>query len=94
MDRRAIHDAHYVYLACCADGTLYTGYTTDVDRRISAHNAGAGARYTRSRRPITVVATWSFNSRAEALQAERAIKRLPRDRKLALATTQEGGAGE
>lgn len=78
---------HHVYLARCADGTLYTGYTTDVARRVAAHNAGIGARYTRSRRPITVIATWSFKSRGEALQAEYTIKHLPRDRKLVLAGT-------
>lgn len=82
---------HFVYMACCADGTLYTGYATDIDRRIAAHNAGTGARYTRSRRPITVIATWSFTSQAEALRAECAIKRLPRSRKLVIAGVPCGG---
>jgi putative endonuclease len=76
---------HYVYMARCADGTLYTGYTNNVERRIAAHNAGTGARYTRSRRPISVIAVWSFDTLSEALQAEYAIKRLRRRRKLALA---------
>jgi putative endonuclease len=77
-------EMHYVYLACCANGTLYVGYTTNVERRIAAHNAGRGARYTRANRPIVLVATWAFNSKSEALSVEHSIKRLPRERKLAL----------
>ena len=73
-----------MYMACCANGALYTGYTTHVDRRIAAHNAGVGGRYTRSNCPIVLLAVWRFNSRAEALHAERSIKRLSRGRKLAL----------
>lgn len=83
---------HYVYLVCCADGTLYAGYTTNVERRVAAHNAGTGARYTRARRPVTLLATWSFHTQVDALRAEHAIKRLPRERKLALvATVSEDG---
>ncbi len=74
-----------MYMACCANGALYTGYATDVERRMAAHNAGVGGRYTRSNRPVTLLAVWRFNSRAEALHAERSIKRLSRSRKLALA---------
>jgi putative endonuclease len=81
-------EMHYVYIACCANGALYVGYTTHVERRIAAHNAGRGGRYTRANRPIALVATWSFNSKAEALRAERALKRLPRERKLALVEVQ------
>jgi len=76
---------YWVYMASCANGTLYIGYTTDVQRRIGAHNAGLGGRYTRSNRPIMLLAVWKFNNRAEAMRAERSIKRLPRERKLALA---------
>ncbi len=78
---------HYVYMVCCANGTLYTGYTINVERRIALHNAGKGGRYTRSHRPVSLVATWTFNSKGEALRAERAIKRLPRARKLAMAAS-------
>jgi putative endonuclease len=70
-------EEYYVYLACCANGTLYVGYTTNVEQRIAAHNAGRGGRYTRSNRPISLVAAWPFNSRAEAMQAERELKSLP-----------------
>ena len=77
--------AHYVYMACCANGTLYTGYTINVERRIALHNAGKGARYTRSHRPVSLVATWTFNTKGEALRAERELKHLPREQKLRVA---------
>ena len=71
-------------MVCYANGMLYTGYTINVERRIALHNAGKGGHYTRSHRPVSLVATWTFNSKGEALRAERAIKRLPRARKLAM----------
>jgi putative endonuclease len=76
---------HFVYMVCCANGALYTGYSTDVPRRVDAHNKGRGARYTRSNRPVELFATWAFDSKSEALRAERAIKLLPHHQKLALA---------
>lgn len=76
---------HYVYMVCCANGTLYTGYMTNVSRRIDAHNTGRGARYTRSNNPVALIATWEFDSRPQALRAERSIKRLPHHQKLAMA---------
>lgn len=78
--------AWWVYMLRCADGSLYTGITTDVDRRLAEHNgAGApGARYTRSRRPVELVYAEAAASRAEATRREAAIKRLDRARKLAL----------
>ncbi len=75
----------FVYLLRCADGTLYAGITTDLDRRLAAHNAGAGARYTRARRPVELIHFESVADRAEASRREAAIKRLPRAAKLALA---------
>ncbi len=78
-------EAYYVYLACCANGTFYVGYTKNVHKRIAAHNAGRGGRYTRINRPVTLVASWAFNSRAEAIRTERSIKRLPPAKKLTLA---------
>ena len=83
--QQAVCDEYCVYMACCANGSLYTGYTTDVQRRIAAHNAGAGGRYTRTNRPLVLLAVWRFSSRAEAMHAERSIKRLPPSKKLALA---------
>ncbi len=80
--------AWQVYMLRCADGTLYTGITTDVDRRVAEHNGegGPGARYTRSRRPVALVYVEAAASRAEAARREAAIKRLDRARKLALFT--------
>ena len=75
---------HFVYLLSCADGTLYTGYTTNVARRLAAHQAGTGARYTRGRRPVTLLAHWAFPTKSEALRAEYALKHLPRAKKLGL----------
>ena len=70
----------------CADGSLYTGITTDLERRIAEHNGDgpAGARYTRSRRPVQLVYRESARSRSDASQREAALKRLDRARKLAL----------
>ncbi len=70
----------------CADGSLYTGITTDVTRRVAEHNGDgdAGARYTRSRRPVQLVYAEAAASRAEATRREAAIKRLDRTHKLAL----------
>ena len=75
---------NYAYLVRCADGTLYAGWTTDLARRIQAHNEGRGAKYTRSRRPVTLVYYEAFGTREEALRREAALKRLSRREKLAL----------
>ncbi|HEY9897610.1 MAG TPA: GIY-YIG nuclease family protein [Pantanalinema sp.] len=75
---------HFVYLVRCADGTLYTGYSTDVARRVSVHNSGKGAKYTRSRLPVVLVAHWEYPSRGEALSAEHRIRRMRPAAKLAL----------
>ncbi len=75
---------HIVYMLQCADGSLYTGYTTDVGRRVAQHNAGKGARYTRSHRPVTLLASWPFPTKGDALRAERAIKQLSHAQKLRL----------
>jgi putative endonuclease len=79
----------WVYMLRCADGTLYTGITTDVTRRLAEHNGagGLGARYTRSRRPVHVVHVEATGSRSAAARREAAIKRLDRARKLALCTS-------
>lgn len=75
---------HYIYVLRCADGTLYTGYTTDLGAREAAHNTGRGAKYTRGRRPVTLVYSERFRSLAKALRREYAVKRLPRPDKEAL----------
>ena len=73
-----------VYLLRCADGTLYCGTSTDVARRVAMHNGflAGGARYTRGRRPVSLLASAGGMTRQEALRFERLIKRLPRTRKL------------
>jgi putative endonuclease len=68
----------FVYLARCADGTLYTGIARDVAARIAAHDAGKGARYTRGRAPLAVCATRRCSSKGDALRLELAVKRLSR----------------
>ena len=76
--------AHCVYIAQCSNGAYYTGYTTNVAKRITAHNSGKGARYTRSHLPVSLVAFWSYSSKREALRAERAIKQLSHAQKVRL----------
>ena len=77
---------YYLYVVECADGTWYTGYTDDVPRRIATHNAGRGAKYTRSRRPVRLVAQAEFATRHEAMSAEYRFKRRGRDEKERLVT--------
>ncbi|WP_254864616.1 GIY-YIG nuclease family protein [Halovivax gelatinilyticus] len=72
---------HVVYVLECADGTLYTGYTTDIDRRVDEHNAGDGAKYTRSRTPVDVVHVERYESRSAAMSREYEIKTYSRAEK-------------
>lgn len=65
----------------CSDGTLYTGWTNDLSRRLAAHNGGTGAKYTRSRRPVTLVYWVCFPTKEQAMGREWAIKRLSRREK-------------
>jgi putative endonuclease len=76
--------AYFVYILECADQTLYTGWTTDINRRLVAHNAGRGARYTRQRGPVHLVYLEEVADHRTALKRERQIKRLPRPEKLKL----------
>lgn len=70
-----------LYILECADGSLYTGITTDVSRRLAAHNAGKGAKYTRGRRPLRLCYQEECLSHSQALQRERQVKRLSRKEK-------------
>jgi putative endonuclease len=72
---------HYVYIVECIDGTLYTGYTIDIDRRLEEHNSGTGAKYTRGRYPVKLKYQESFGSRSQAQKREYQIKQLPRKKK-------------
>jgi len=73
-----------VYMLRCADGSIYTGITTDLSRRLQVHNNGTGAAYTRSRLPVQLLWFDPADDRSSALKRELQIKRLPRDGKLAL----------
>jgi putative endonuclease len=76
------NDTWHVYMLLCNDGTLYTGYTNDLEKRIKAHNSGKnGARYTRSRRPIKLVYTEQVESKSAAARLEYRIKKMRRDKK-------------
>ena len=79
----------YVYIVECADGSLYTGWTNDLEKRIAAHNAGRGARYTRSRRPMRLRYYETFDEKNEALRRECALKKLTHEEKQALVEREE-----
>lgn len=72
---------HYVYVLECADGSLYTGYTTDLDRRVAEHDAGEGAKYTRGRTPVTLRYHERHESKSAAMSREYEIKSLTRAQK-------------
>ena len=72
----------YMYVLKCADGSLYTGYTTDVERRLKTHNAGKGAKYTRARLPVTLLYQEAFPDKASAMSAEALFKKKTRQAKL------------
>jgi len=72
---------HYVYVLECADGSLYTGYTTDVERRVAEHDAGEGAKYTRGRTPVELVHVEEYGTRSAAMSREHEIKALSRREK-------------
>ena len=74
----------YAYIVECADGTLYSGWTNDLEKRVAAHNAGQGAKYTRSRRPVTLRYYEEFEDKGEALRREAALKKLSRAEKQVL----------
>jgi len=75
---------NYVYLLRCSDDSLYCGFTTDLERRLKAHNSGRGAKYTRSRLPVELAYYEEFEDRHDALSREWHLKKLTRDEKLAL----------
>ena len=66
----------YVYVLKCKDGSLYTGYTKDLKKRLKKHNGGKASKYTRSRLPVEIVAHWSFETKSEALKHEILFKSL------------------
>ncbi|ACL69153.1 GIY-YIG nuclease family protein [Halothermothrix orenii] len=72
---------HYVYIVECSDGSFYTGYTTDVERRVKEHNRGIGAKYTRGRRPVKLRYQECYSTKSEAMRREYELKQLTRFRK-------------
>lgn len=79
----------YFYVLECADGSLYTGYTTNLNKRIDTHNQGKGAKYTRGRLPVRLLYHESFTSKPEAMSAEAAFKKRSRKSKLDYITQQQ-----
>ncbi len=75
---------NHVYILRCKDDTLYTGWTNDLEKRITAHSEGKGAKYTKSRLPVCLVYSEVFDTKQEAMQREYAVKRLTRQQKLEL----------
>ncbi len=82
----------WVYLLRCADGSLYTGWTNDLAKRVAAHEAGTASRYTRSRLPVALALALPQPDRATAMREEARIKRLPRAQKVALVDPAAPGA--
>ena len=76
-----------MYIVRCRDGSLYTGWTNDVAARVAQHNAGTGAKYTRSRLPVELVYSRAASSQAAAMREERALKKLTRAEKMQLVET-------
>ena len=77
-------EQNFTYLVRCADGSLYCGWTNDLEKRVRAHNEGRGAKYTKSRRPVSLVYYEIFETKQEAMKREWQIKQLSRKEKLSL----------
>ena len=75
---------NFTYIVRCSDGTLYTGWTNDLDKRVKAHNEGKGAKYTRSRRPVSLAYFEGFETKEQAMRREYEIKRFTREEKMKL----------
>ncbi|MDD3223270.1 MAG: GIY-YIG nuclease family protein [Clostridium sp.] len=73
---------NYVYILRCSDGTLYTGYTNNLEKRINTHNSGKGAKYTRCRLPVKMVYHEELETKSEAMKREYEIKKLTREKKM------------
>jgi putative endonuclease len=85
MDTRKIDGMNWhVYIVECSDGTLYTGISNNLDKRVREHNSGIGSRYTRGRRPVKLLARWNCTDKSHASKMEYRIKGLTRQDKLRL----------
>lgn len=86
---------HTFYVLKCSDGTMYAGYTNDLDKRVRTHNEGKGAKYTRPRTPVTCIYSETHETKTEAMRAEYAFKQLSRSAKLKfIADHQRGEVAE
>jgi putative endonuclease len=85
---------NYTYILRCADGTLYTGWTNDLKRRLYAHNSGTGCKYTRTRAPVELAYCEEFEDKRDAQRREYAIKKLPRQEKERLIESQLRRSGD
>lgn len=86
--------SNYTYIVKCSDGTLYCGWTNDLEKRIAAHNAGTGAKYTKTRRPVELVYREAFETKEEAMSREWHIKHLTRQQKEELISGLSGAIGD
>ena len=80
---------NYTYILKCKDGSLYTGWTNDLEQRVAAHNTGKGAKYTKARRPVELVYFEEFETKEQAMKREYAIKQMARTDKLELVRRKE-----
>lgn len=86
---KRLKNMNYTYILKCNDGTLYTGWTNDLEKRVDAHNRGKGAKYTKARRPVTLAYYETFATKEEAMRREYAIKQLPRAEKMKLLLSEQ-----
>ena len=77
---------YYTYMVRCSDGSYYTGYTTDLGKRVASHNAGSGAKYTKSRRPVQLIYSETYETKHDAMSREAKIKQLSHREKEQLIT--------
>jgi len=84
VEKKVLYPMHYVYIVECQDGSLYTGWTTDLKKRVNQHNLGKGAKYTRSRCPVVLRYYEIYSTREEALKREHMVKKYTHRQKLEL----------
>ncbi len=89
MHKKINAETHYVYILECADQSLYTGWTTSLEKRVRTHNEGKGAKYTKTRLPVVLLYSEQFSDKSEALRREHEIKKMPRKKKLQLILDQK-----
>ncbi|KON85888.1 endonuclease [Sporosarcina globispora] len=86
-----MENSHYFYVLHCCDGSLYAGYTNDLEKRVKAHNEGKGAKYTRGRGPVELVFSRTFSEKSEAMRAEYKFKQWSRKKKDEFLMKETGG---